>query len=94
MTRRKEIIKLLKNNPMSITDLSVFFGDKVSNKDIAIDLEHIRKTIKKEGERILQQPARCQDCGFMFTDRDSFTKPSKCPECKNEWIAEAIYKIE
>jgi len=94
MTRRKEIIKLLKEGPLTISEIASFYDDEISPKTIAVDLKHIYKTIKGQPEwEMLKKRAQCLNCGFIFTSKN-ISKPSKCPECYSTYIAEPVYKIE
>ncbi|MFW9994315.1 MAG: transcriptional regulator [Candidatus Odinarchaeota archaeon] len=91
MTRREEMIKLLREQLMTVTDLSTVF--EMSPKEVARDLEHVSKTIRRSGSRFYQQPARCLSCNYVFKNRKRFTKPHKCPKCRSTYVEEAMFKI-
>lgn len=95
MTRREEIIELLKKKPMRLSDIAELY-ENISTSDISNDLKHIRQSLRHKSElKVLFQPATCLKCGFMFTDKiKKLTKPHKCPNCKNTYIEEAVFKIE
>ncbi len=87
---RKEMIELLKEGHATVSDLARRF--ECDKKDIEEDLEHIRKTLRKEGMTLKITPAVCKKCGFNFS-KDKVGKPSKCPKCRSTWIAEPSFRI-
>lgn len=91
VTRREEIIEMLKKGAMSAQDIANIY--KTIAKDIEEDLHHIAKTIKPDFE-LKMYPARCVACGFEFKERSKIKRPSKCPKCKNESIEAPVFKIE
>jgi hypothetical protein len=90
MTRRKEMIELLRKQPMTMHELARTF--RAETKEILVDLEHIAYTVKPT-ERLVMNPATCRSCGFIFRTREKRSKPSKCPACKREKITEPIFSI-
>jgi len=91
-TIRREILEILKENTLSIKDISKIV--KIPEKTVVGHLEHISKTITHEGLFLKVIPAVCLHCGFVFKKRDRMGKPGKCPMCKSEHIKEPLYKIE
>ncbi|MBW2995135.1 transcriptional regulator [Candidatus Woesearchaeota archaeon] len=91
MTRRTEIIEMLKKEAISAQELCTIY--KVILSDIEEDLQHIAKTVKPEFE-LSMYPAVCKNCGFIFKERSKIRKPSKCPKCKSESIDFPKFKIE
>ncbi len=87
---RKELIELLKQQTTTVGELANRF--KVRPKEFEEELEHIRKSIKKEGLILKITPAECRKCGFIF-NRDKIDKPGKCPNCKGTWIKEPELRI-
>ena len=91
-TVRQEIIAELLEGPCSARDLSVVV--RIPERDVSGHLEHIRKTIAPSGKHLVIMPAECKKCGFVFSKRDRFTRPGKCPLCKGESIMEPHFMIE
>ena len=60
--------------------------------DVEADLQHMLRSAAARGEAIEVLPARCKACGFEF-GRDRLAKPSRCPECKESRIQEAMIRI-
>lgn len=90
MMFRKDLISLLQNNPLGITDIARHMG--VPPKEIEDDIEHLMKTLKHSGYRLLITPAKCKKCGFTF-HKDKFHRPGKCPQCHGTWINEPLFEI-
>lgn len=88
-TQRKQIIKMLEEQPISAYALANYF--RVEAAEIFEDLEHIKLSIKPR--QIKTIPAACKTCGFVFKERVKLKAPSKCPKCKSEYIQDALMKI-
>jgi len=90
-TIRQEIISALQGRTLSVKELSGMV--RVSEKEIYEHLEHIHKTLSKGGDILSVTPAECRKCGFVFTKREKFKKPGKCPICRSESIEEPLFGI-
>lgn len=88
-TLRQSIADLLKRQEMSVSQLAKSLEVKFSEIESA--LEHIEKSIRPK--KIKSRAAFCQQCGFVFRERRKYSRPSRCPECKSEWIKEASFTI-
>ncbi len=87
---RKDLINLLLDRPTRLSDLAQILD--VSPKDLANDLDHLFKSLKRSDYKIVVKPATCLKCGFIFS-KNKLTKPSKCPKCKSTWIDDPLVKI-
>jgi len=87
---RKELIELLQEKEWTVRELAARFG--VPGREIESELEHVRRTLRREGLRLEVEPARCRKCGFVFR-KETLGKPGKCPECRSTWIAEPRIRI-
>lgn len=89
---RQTILDELRGAFLTARDL----GARVSlrEKEIAPHLEHLMRSVKAKGERLVVDPARCLACEFAFDDRRSLTKPTRCPECKSERIKAPRFRVE
>jgi len=92
-TRREKIIRLLTESkePLTLDEIAAMVGEEDRRKVIE-DLEHIAKTVRKEGKRLLMEPARCNKCGYVFKSA-RVRPPSRCPRCKSEWIQPPRFTI-
>jgi len=88
-TRRQEIVQHLSAGPATLRDLADLMGIPV--REVIDHLEHVRRS-KESTLRI--EPATCLRCDFVFENRRRLTKPSRCPECKNERISWPILSLE
>jgi len=91
MTVRREIAQILAAGPRSVSSLARELG--LQRKDAEDDLHHAIRSARAAGHRIVVEPARCKQCGFLF-DGDKLSKPGKCPECRGTRIFEAQITIE
>jgi predicted Zn-ribbon and HTH transcriptional regulator len=71
--------------PLTVRELSKLAG--LSEDQVVQHLEHLTKSIKAEGGKLVVEPAECLGCGYVFEGRTRFTKPGKCPECKETRVA-------
>jgi predicted Zn-ribbon and HTH transcriptional regulator len=88
---RKDLIKILKDNPVSLYELSLLL--KVDKKALEDDLHHLFRSLRTEPLHPVITPANCRKCGFVFHN-DKLHKPGKCPLCKGTWISEPLISIE
>jgi transcriptional regulator len=88
---RKNLIEMLLGNPMTVNQIARLV-DEPPNR-VTDDLNHLFRSLKHTQYKALLDPARCQACGFEFSE-EKLTKPSKCPECHSTWILEPKIGIE
>ena len=80
-TARARILEALEVGvPVTLKELSGEVG--LSERDLPAHLQHLQRSLKHQGKKLFIEPASCLDCGFVFRDRDRFTRPGKCPECR------------
>ncbi len=84
-TRRERIAGLLRGRALTPSQLA---GELDATPEVIVDdLEHVARSLDGEGGELLVAPPTCRECGFDGFD-DRLNRPSRCPECKNESIAE------
>ena len=91
MPFRKELLELLRAQPMSLAELARLLD--ASPKQVEDDLRHLVRSLKHEKSRLVVTPARCRHCGFHF-QKDKLHKPGKCPQCHGTWIQEPLLEIK
>ena len=91
-TLRQEIIDLLNSEELTIRDLSQAVS--LQEKEIIDHLGHIERTLQRQGKKLMVTPYKCLSCGFVFDKRTRFTKPGRCPGCKNSHIQIARFYIK
>ena len=90
-TTRERIADRLRETALSATALAAEFeieaGTAISH------VRHVARSLESTDERLLVAPPECEDCGFDGFD-DPANRPSRCPECKHESIAEPTFTIQ
>jgi predicted Zn-ribbon and HTH transcriptional regulator len=56
-------------------------------------VSHLAQSLAGADEELLVRPPECRDCGFDGFD-DLLNRPSRCPECKSESVADPVFTIE
>jgi hypothetical protein len=92
-TLRQRIVSELSEarEPISLRELSKLVH--ASEKDLISHLSHIELSLRKSGKSLQRMPAACRNCGFEFSGRQDFKKPSRCPECRSESISPPLFRI-
>jgi predicted Zn-ribbon and HTH transcriptional regulator len=85
MTIRKQLMDVLAREPRSVSSLARELA--LSRADVEDALQHMIRSARASGHRIVIVPARCRSCGFTFGD-EKLTRPGKCPACRNSRIFE------
>lgn len=75
---------------LSLAELSA--QARISERDLPTHLEHLTRSLKREGSKLEIFPARCLSCGFRFEQRSRFTRPGKCPECRGGRISQPRFR--
>lgn len=91
MTVRRAIVQILAAGPRSVSSLARELG--LGRRDAEDDLRHAIRSAQSAGHRVVVEPARCKQCGFLF-DVGKLSKPGKCPACRGTRIFEAQVRIE
>jgi predicted Zn-ribbon and HTH transcriptional regulator len=91
-TIRQEIISLLSSEELTIRDLSQAVS--LPEKEIVGHLDHIERSLQRQKKKLMITPYKCLTCGFTFDKRTRFTKPGRCPDCKNSHIQVAQFYIK
>jgi predicted Zn-ribbon and HTH transcriptional regulator len=86
MAFRKDLLKLLSEQPRSVSSLARHLG--LARGDVEDDLRHAIRSARAAGHRIDILPASCRACGFTFDDQ-RLSKPGKCPACRGTRLYEA-----
>lgn len=82
---RKALAEFLTGEPITVAELARAAGVPV--KEVALDLTHLARSLKRTDRRLVVTPATCRKCAFAFGE-DKLTRPGKCPMCKGTWITE------
>ncbi len=88
---RQQIMDLLNEEELNALEISQAVG--ISEKEVPFHLEHIIRTLGREGKKLLVSPYICLGCGYIFKDRKRLQRPGRCPSCKGSHIKMATYRI-
>ena len=91
MTVRRDLLGLLTTRPRSVSSLARDLG--LGRRDVGEHLDHVIRSARAAGYRVIVEPARCRACGFTFGEQ-KLTKPGKCPACQGTRLYEAQVRIE
>ncbi len=90
-TIRQKIIACLSDGPMNAIGISQEVG--IMEKDVYEHLNHIALSMAAQSKKLIIHPAKCMKCGFVFENRKRFTRPGRCPQCKENHIQRPDYEI-
>jgi transcriptional regulator len=92
-TRRRRIVELLSAAEMGFEELRRELDEPA--RLLEDDLRHVERSLRRGPVRLVCEPPRCRDCGFVFRDRapHRFQPPGRCPRCRSERIAEPRLRI-
>ena len=90
-TIRQQIIDLLQDQEFNAREISQALS--IMEKEVYDHLEHIDRTIGRQGMKLVVQPYACLSCGYTFEDRRRWTRPGRCPVCRHGHIRMAAYRI-
>ncbi len=91
MTIRKQLIELMSEHPRGVRELSQ--AVHITEKEVYGHLQHIDRTLRSSGKRLIVTPAECLHCGFIFKDRKKYTPPGHCPKCRRTHIQRPSYGV-
>jgi len=89
-TTRQRIAETLRGEPAGAGRLAAEFD--VTAETALSHVEHIAESLDGTEEQLLVSPPECRDCGFTEFD-DLINRPSRCPECKGESVAEPAFIV-
>ncbi len=90
-TARQQIIDCLLRKDMNANEISRTLG--IREKDVAEHLHHIGKTVAAKGKTLVIRPFECLSCGYAFKDRKRYTRPGRCPKCKQTHLETPMFRI-
>ena len=65
----------------------------IKEKEVYEHLPHIAKSLAAKGSHLTVRPSECLQCGYVFKDRRRFTRPGRCPRCRDSHIINPSFKI-
>ncbi len=90
-TIRQKIVDLLAQGDRGAREISQAVG--IPEKQVYDHLEHIARSLKKTGAKLVINPFKCRSCGYVFRERSRFDPPGRCPACRGTWLEKPTYGI-
>ena len=90
-TLRQQIIALL--HEATLTSLDISQEVRIPEKEVCHHLGHIMKSVPNQGGRLDITPSVCLACGYTFRQRRRFTRPGRCPNCRESRISRPAFSI-
>ena len=90
-TTRQRLADALRAEPATPSELATQLD--LTPHAVVGHVEHVSRSIDSSDEQFLVAPPTCRECGFDGFD-DLLNLPSRCPDCKNEGVAEPTFTIE
>jgi predicted Zn-ribbon and HTH transcriptional regulator len=90
-TIRQKIISTLSAGNHSARGLSQIL--RIREKEVYSHLEHIERSAASKNLKLVIIPSECLACGYVFDDRKRFTRPGRCPRCREERIEDPRYEV-
>jgi predicted Zn-ribbon and HTH transcriptional regulator len=90
-TVRQRLVTLLEKETCDQRDISQALG--ISEKEIPDHLAHVRRSLLKTRRTLEIYPAECLACRFVFKERRRFSRPGRCPRCRETRIATPRFRI-
>ena len=91
MTVRRDLVRTLSAEARSVSSIARELG--LGRREVEEHLRHAIRSAAAAGHRIVIEPARCRQCGFVFGS-ERLLKPGKCPDCHGTRLYEAQIRIE
>ncbi len=90
-TLRQQMMAVLQEGEWDVRGLSQRLG--IAEKDVIAHLAHVQQSLAAGGARLVIRPPYCRACGFVFKGRGRFTRPGRCPQCRQTRIAPPFFQV-
>ena len=90
-TIRQQLIEILSNGRFNAIDLSQDVG--IGEKEVYEHLPHIARSVASRGKELVIEPSKCLKCSYIFEGRKRFTRPGRCPQCRETYIQRPVFQI-
>jgi len=77
---------------MNAIELSQDLG--IREKEVYEHLPHIALSVASQGKMLVIEPSRCLKCGYIFEGRKRFTRPGRCPQCRETHIQRPTFRVQ
>lgn len=83
-TVRQRLVDVLRSGPVTAKDVSRLVG--IAEREVEGHLDHVARSLRGQGERLVVAGPECLECGFAFPGRERRTRPARCPRCRSRRI--------
>ncbi|MDH3327907.1 MAG: transcriptional regulator [Desulfobulbaceae bacterium] len=90
-TVRQQMIELLSEEELNAREISQALS--IMEREVYAHLEHIERTLARLGKKLVVTPYSCLKCGYIFENRKRWSRPGRCPICRQSHISMAGYRI-
>jgi hypothetical protein len=90
-TPRARLRSILQTGPATARELSQRAG--IAEKEVLHHLEHLDRSLRARGEKLVVEPPTCLGCGFAFRERQRLAKPGSCPGCRGTRISPPRFSV-
>ncbi|WP_049922773.1 transcriptional regulator [Halopiger djelfimassiliensis] len=90
-TTRQRLADALRAEPATPSELATQLD--LTPHAVVGHVEHVSRSVERNGEQLLVAPPTCRECGFDDFD-DLLNLPSRCPSCKSESLTEPTFTVE
>jgi pyruvate-ferredoxin/flavodoxin oxidoreductase len=92
VTPRAAVREALQERPLTARELGKRTG--LRDREVEEQLEHLARSLAREGDKLVIKPATCLACEYVFASRERWTTPSRCPKCRSERIAAPSFHLD
>jgi len=90
-TIRQEIFHLLNEKEMTAREISQAIG--IREREVYEHLPHVALSAAAQKRKLVVLPFECLSCGYVFQQRNRFTRPSRCPRCRKTHLERPVYRL-
>ncbi|MHC1745140.1 MAG: transcriptional regulator [Syntrophobacteraceae bacterium] len=91
-TVRQDMIDLLTSRELTARQISQELG--IREREVYDHLPNIARSLTGQRRKLVALPFACMDCGHVFAERKRWTRPGRCPKCKNGHIQEPRFRVD
>jgi len=91
-TIRRQIIAFLEQGPAGARRISTALG--IRERAVYQHLEHVRRSLHRQGQRLVMTPSVCHECGYVFRNRERLDRPGRCPRCRGTSLSEPLFEVK
>ena len=92
LTVRQRLKRFLSERAYTSRELAGLVG--CAERIIEDHLVHVSRSLNRHPSHVfVMEPPVCLECGYSFRNRVKFTRPSRCPRCREEGVSAPRFSI-